>query len=70
MLHDFDMENSNSEVMFQVAMIIDRVSSTSIGMTALKFFVIDKQSILTVSMYKTTATLVAIKLKFCTIMFQ
>ncbi|KAK2156345.1 hypothetical protein LSH36_216g07079 [Paralvinella palmiformis] len=47
-LHELDLENANCELMGQVAMLLNRVSSGSIGMTALKLFVVDKQSILTI----------------------
>jgi len=48
-LHELDLEHDNYELMGQVGMFLNKLSSGSIGMTAIKFFVIDKQSTLTVS---------------------
>ena len=48
-IYELDFEHANCELMGQVTMFLNKLSSGSIGMTALKLFMIDKQNILTVS---------------------
>ncbi|KAK2156865.1 hypothetical protein LSH36_203g01052 [Paralvinella palmiformis] len=46
-LHDLNLEGVTSETALQVTMLLNRLSGSSIGLTALKMFVIDKPTILT-----------------------
>ena len=48
-LHGLDLEESSPQMIGRITIFINSVSSRTIGLTALKLFVIDKQSILTVS---------------------
>ena len=52
-LHDLDLEDSSLQMIGRLSIFINIVSNRKIGLTALKLFIIDKESILTVSIETT-----------------
>ena len=48
-VHNMDIEDANTDVLLQLTMFMNRLSGSTIGLTVLKMFVIDKPTILTVS---------------------